>query len=140
MDLRAALRALAARPGYAIASTLTLALAIGANSTVFAVVDAVLLKAIPFPEPDRLVMVWETVPDQGESEAFLSYPSFRQWVDARDLTFIVLHDREGRFERSFQTVGVPESFVIDRRGMLVAREIGPRMWDSPEYGGITSPF
>lgn len=60
----------------------------------------------------------------------------RQWVDERDLTFIVLHDREGRFERSFQTVGVPESFVIDRDGVLVAREIGPRLWDSPVSRGF----
>ena len=60
----------------------------------------------------------------------------RQWVDERGFTFTVLHDREGRFERTFQTVGVPESFVIDRDGVLVAREIGPRLWDSPEAGAV----
>ena len=60
----------------------------------------------------------------------------RQWVDERDLTFTVLHDREGRFERTFPTVGVPESYVIDRDGVLVAREIGPRLWDSSEEGAV----
>ncbi len=48
----------------------------------------------------------------------------------------VLHDREGRFERTFPTVGVPESYVIDRDGVLVAREIGPRLWDSSEAGAV----
>ena len=68
LDFRSAIRSLTARPGFTIASSLTLALAIGANSTVFSIVDAVLLKALPFPEPERLVMVWETVPARGESE------------------------------------------------------------------------
>lgn len=60
----------------------------------------------------------------------------RRWIDERSLSFTVLHDREGRIEASFQTVGVPESFLIDRDGRLVARELGPRAWDSPEYGGM----
>ncbi len=61
----------------------------------------------------------------------------RQWVDERDITFTVLHDRDGQFERTFPSVGVPESYVIDRDGILVAREIGPRLWDSPEAGAVT---
>jgi putative ABC transport system permease protein len=81
LDIRAALRSLAARPGFTLASTLTLALAIGANSTVFSVIDAVLLKALPFPDPERLAMVWETVPDQGETEAFLSFPNYRDYAE-----------------------------------------------------------
>lgn len=60
----------------------------------------------------------------------------RRWVEERGLSFTVLHDRDGRFEESFRSVGVPESFLIDRDGRLVAREIGPRVWDSPEYGGM----
>lgn len=60
----------------------------------------------------------------------------RQWVERRGLTFTVLHDRAGRFEESFRSVGIPESFLIDRDGTLVAREVGPRVWDSPEHGGM----
>lgn len=60
----------------------------------------------------------------------------RRWVEERELSFTVLHDREGRFEESYQTFGVPESFLIDRDGRLVARELGPRTWDSPGYGGM----
>ncbi|HEX6864736.1 MAG TPA: ABC transporter permease, partial [Thermoanaerobaculia bacterium] len=56
-DLRAAFRTLKGHPGYAAAAVLTLALGIGANTAIFSVVDAVMLRPLPFPEPDRLVDV-----------------------------------------------------------------------------------
>lgn len=83
-DLRTVGRSLARRPGYAIASVVTIALAIGANAAVFSVVDAVLIRSLPFPDADRLVMVWETLPAQGEDEAFLSFADFRDYRDEAD--------------------------------------------------------
>lgn len=58
-DLRFAARTLWKRPGFAAATILTLALGIGANSAIFALVDATLLRPLPFRDPDRLVMLWE---------------------------------------------------------------------------------
>ena len=55
MRLRQTLRTLVTSPGFTLTTVLTLALAIGANSTVFSAIDAVLLEPLPFPEPDRLV-------------------------------------------------------------------------------------
>jgi peroxiredoxin len=55
----------------------------------------------------------------------------RDWVQERGLTFDVLHDPEGRIERTYQTTGVPESFVIDQNGVLVKRQIGAYEWDQP---------
>lgn len=55
----------------------------------------------------------------------------RRWVEARGLTFEILQDRAGRIERAYQTSGVPESFVIDRRGTIVKKVIGPAEWDHP---------
>ena len=58
-DLKFALRALRRSPGFTIAALATLGLGIAANATVFGVVNAVLLRAYPFREPDRLVAVYE---------------------------------------------------------------------------------
>ena len=56
----------------------------------------------------------------------------RRWIEDRGITFTVLHDRDGIIEETFQTIGVPETFVIDRQGVVVERVTGPRLWDSPD--------
>jgi putative ABC transport system permease protein len=58
-DVKFALRQLKASPGFALVAAITLALGIGANSAMFALADVTLLRPLPFPQPDRLVMVWE---------------------------------------------------------------------------------
>jgi putative ABC transport system permease protein len=61
-DLKYALRRLAHAPGFTLATLVTLALGIGANTAIFSIIDNVLLKPLPFPEPDRLIGVWQTAP------------------------------------------------------------------------------
>lgn len=73
-DLRHGWRVLRAHPGFAAAVVLTLALGIGANTAIFSVVDAVLLQRSPFPEPDRLVMLWETDRASGTRHEPSSWP------------------------------------------------------------------
>jgi putative ABC transport system permease protein len=73
-DLRYALRMLLKSPGFSIVAILTLALAIGANSSIFSVVNAVLLKQLHYQNPDRLV--WIQATRQGVSRAFFSVLNF----------------------------------------------------------------
>ena len=64
-DLRFGLRQLLSKPGVTLIAVLSLALGIGANTAIFSLVDAVLLRPLPFHEPDRLVMVWEDATQVG---------------------------------------------------------------------------
>jgi putative ABC transport system permease protein len=59
-DLRYAIRTLARNPGFSTVIVLTLALAVGANTAIFSIVNGVLLKPLPYPDPDRILMLWES--------------------------------------------------------------------------------
>ncbi|MGH9175057.1 MAG: ABC transporter permease, partial [Vicinamibacterales bacterium] len=78
-DLRYAFRLIAHNPGFSAAAILTMTLGIGMTTAIFSVVDAVLLRPIPFPDPERLVMVWETDRDSGTTHEPASYPDFRDF-------------------------------------------------------------
>ena len=76
-DLRYGLRVLAKKPGFTLVAVITLALGIGANSAIFSVVNAVLLRPLPYVEADRLVYLSER--HQQYPEMSISYPDFADW-------------------------------------------------------------
>ena len=78
-DIRVALRSLARTPGFTLVVVLTLALAIGANTSIFTVVDGVLLRPLPYHEPDRLMMLWERQADEPDSRNVISPENWRDW-------------------------------------------------------------
>ncbi|HVT58377.1 MAG TPA: ABC transporter permease [Thermoanaerobaculia bacterium] len=78
-DLRFAGRTFRRGPGFVAASILTLALGIGANVAVFSVVYGVMLKPLPFPDPERLVMLFETNPEFGWTAAEVAPANYLDW-------------------------------------------------------------
>ena len=75
-DVRYGLRALAGRPLYALASIAVLAIAIGANTTVFSVFNGLFLRPMPYPDGDRLVMVYDSFPKVNMQNAGTSIPDY----------------------------------------------------------------
>jgi putative ABC transport system permease protein len=75
-DIRYGMRTLLRRRGFALIALLTLALGIGANTAIFSVVSAVLLRPLPFADPERLTMVWQTWPQGNWPQLPFSHPNF----------------------------------------------------------------
>ncbi len=80
-DTRQAARMLFHHPGFAAVAILTFALGIGVNAAVFAVLNGVLLRPLPYPEPDRITMIWMDNRRQGIREDITSYPTYRDWKE-----------------------------------------------------------
>src|SRR5688572_18830758 len=80
-DLRFGLRMLVKNPIFTLVAVVTLSLGIGANTALFSVVDAVLLRPLPYPEADRLVFLWSTFHSQGVPTSGSALPDYHVWRD-----------------------------------------------------------
>jgi putative ABC transport system permease protein len=79
-DLRFAFRSLFKRPGFVAVAVITLALGIGGSTAIFTVVDAALLRGLPYKSPDRLYHLWEKTPQGEFSKREFSYPDYQDYL------------------------------------------------------------
>src|SRR4051812_28126602 len=87
-NLRYIVRSLSKTPGFSIAAIVILALGIGANTAIFSIVDAALLRPLPFDQPDRLVQLYHTPPSQqfpGTKTFALSAANYLDWEQRNDV-------------------------------------------------------
>ena len=121
-DIRFAVRGLIRRPGFTTVAVVTLGLGLGTATAVFSVINGVLLQPLPYPEAERLVMVWYENQERGWARSSMSFPDV---VDIRTLggvdflegfvpnTFTILTDGHSRLvEGSFVTGGLLEGFGL----------------------------
>ena len=102
---------LAKNPAFTIIAVIALALGIGANSAIFSVVDAVLLRPLPFKHPEQLVMLWENAAHQGFPKNTPSPANFLDWQkQAQSFTGMA-----AMAERSFNLTGVGEPERLEGR-------------------------
>ena len=108
-DLRFAARMLAKNPGFTAVAALTLALGIGGTVVVFSLLDAVLLRPLPYPQPERLFRVFPLVGRRKGGSEGSSYPDFRDW-QRQSRTFESMAAYE---ELSFNLTGTAEPERLD---------------------------
>jgi predicted permease len=84
-DLRYGSRMLLKNPGFTLVAIVTLALGIGANTTIFSVINSLLLKPIPFPDADRLVLVWQSHVNNPNNRNIVSAPNYWDWRRQNDV-------------------------------------------------------
>src|SRR5688572_19338982 len=103
-DIRFGIRSLLKRPAITAIAIITLALGIGANTAIFSFVNGILLRPLPYPEPDRLALINETAFKRGMSEMGISFPNFLDWR-ARNHVFEDIATYQGA---NFSLTGVGE--------------------------------
>ena len=132
-DLRFGIRVLLKNPGFTIVAIIALALGIGANTAIFSVVNTVLLRPLPYKNPERLVMVWEENSKQGFPR---DTPAAANYIDWRDQNH-VFEGMAAMTEISFNLTGTGEPERID--GQRVSGTLFQLLGVEPQLGRAFLP-
>jgi putative ABC transport system permease protein len=142
-DLRYGARVLVKKPGFALIAVMTLALGIGANTTIFSFVNGILLRPLPYPEPEHLALLEETAPKRGVTSMSVSFPNFLDWREQNRVFEDVATYQGSNF--SLTGSGSPEQLRGARvsHGLLEILRVTPVLGrtftaeeDRPEQDGV----
>ncbi len=127
-DIRYGIRMLLKAPSVSIVATIALALGIGANTAIFSVVNAVLLRPLPFANPEQLMNLWETDSTRGYVRGAASYPNFVDWREQNHV-----FERMATYHNNdFIMTGRGESTRL--QGAVVNADLFPLLGVSPVIG------
>src|SRR5437773_4881099 len=132
-DLRYGLRMLARTPGFTTVAVIALALGIGAKSAIFGVVDAILIKLLPYKDPGGLVMVWESNPHGGRARNVVSPGNFLDWQAQNTVFEQMAALRDARLN----LIGAGEPKEL--RGQAVSANLFPMLGVNAMLGRTFSP-
>src|SRR5262245_14609426 len=132
-DLKYGLRMLRKSPGFAAVAIVTMALGIGANTSIFSVVNAVLLNPLPFPSPERLVALGQTEANDRET---LSQFSFRNFADLREQSKVF--ERLAAYYNNTMTL-TGQREAVRLRGVVTTENLFPLLGVRPALGRTFLP-
>src|SRR5438093_1011595 len=128
-DLRYAMRGMRKAPGFTITVVLTLALGIGANTAIFSLINGLMLQALPYPQSDRLVMIWtddrRPLGSPTDPSAYANIQDFRSQSHSFQNMGAFLDSRSVIFSDLEDPVSVPAAFVSS--GVLSAVGVSPML-------------
>ncbi len=132
-DARYAWRMLRRHRAFAFVAIATLAIGIGANAAIFTIVDGVLLRPLPYPDPDRVVMLYESSSDYAQGYGTVSYPNFLDW-----------HDSARSFEHMVAFIALDASLTLDAdvehvRVVWASADLLSVLGTPPAFGRAISP-
>src|ERR1700733_15172436 len=131
-DLRYALRQLSKSPGFTAVAVITLALGIGANTAVFSVIDAVMLRPLPYYQPERLIEA-QSINSRNPQSSAISYPDFFDWRSQnRTLEHLVSYH-----DNLFTLTGLERPLQVDAE--VVSWDLLPALGIRPELGRGFAP-
>ncbi len=128
-DLRYGVRMLAKNPSFTLIAIITLALGIGANTAIFSIVNAALLRPLPFQAPERLVMLRSLLQTENENLP-VPWPDFQDWR-AQQSSFETL---AGYYEHDYTLLGAGDPVRL--RGAMVTSDLFPLLGVAPQLGRV----
>ena len=147
-DLKFALRGLIKRPGFTLIAVMTLALGIGSSTAIFSVVDAAMIKGLPYQQPDRLYHMWERTSQKDFDQREFSYPDYQDYLQNKVVDIAAytgggtILNGNGTSERVFAPLVSANFFSVLGVQPIKGRtfQTGEDKQSGPQLAVVTYPF